>query len=786
MEKHETTVAIGGKTLTFETGQLARQAGGAVLVRLGDTIVFASACRSESASDEIDFLPLRIDYTEKFSSAGKTLGGYIKREGRPTERETLVARLIDRPLRPLFTEGYYKEIQVLSYVFSYDHINAPEPLAICAASAALSISDIPLIKPVGAVRVGMINGQFIINPTIEEQEESVLDLMLAGTEDAILMIEGFCDFLTEEQLLEAVEEGHTAIKAICQAIADMQNAVGKAKDMEGLRLISDELKAKIKELAEKDLNKALQIGDKSEREAETALIKEKVCEALCPEGDEPLFNPCDVKIAFKKIHSDIMRSMIIKTKKRSDGRACDEVRHISVIPDYLPRTHGSVVFTRGETQALAVCTLGGANAAQRFEALHEEGSRRFYLQYSFPPFSVGEVGRAGPPGRREVGHGKLAERALASVTPDEESFPYVIRLESNITESNGSSSMASVCGGCLAMMTAGVPIERPIAGIAMGLILEGKNSVILSDILGLEDALGDMDFKIAGDENGITAFQLDIKVEGITPQIMRSALLQAKEGRVHILSKMLEAIPRSKGNLSEYAPRIETMRIKPSQIATVIGPGGKQIRAIVDETGVEVDINDDGIVNLASTDATGLEKAKKIIHDLTAEVEIGMEVHGEIVSIVPFGIFVKVYSKEGLCHISELSHERIEDIEETDYKVGDKINVKVIEINDRGQIRLSHKVLLGPAPEGAEDSAPRPRRPSGDRRDDRRGGGRRDDRRGGGRRDDRRGGGRRDDRRGGGRRDDRRESGRRDDRRESRSEQPREMNILSPPPLNRD
>lgn len=692
MEEKHLNVSIAGKTLTFKTGKIARQAGGAVTVQLGETLVMATACRSSEASKEIDFLPLRVDYCEKFSSAGKTLGGFLKREGRPTERETLICRLIDRPIRPMIAKGYYNEIQLIANVFSYDGENTPEPLAICAASAALTISDIPLSKPLGAVRVGMIDGNFIINPTLEEQKESVLDLMLAGTDDAILMIEGYCDFLTEEQLLQAVEEGHQAISEICKSLTEWQTEIGKEKHLGELRLTTDELKKAIAKIANSDLEAAYQIREKKERGKALGAAQEKVLAELCAEGAEK-FPAVDVKIAFKKACAHVVRSMIVKDKVRIDGRKCEDVRPITIETDVLPRTHGSALFTRGETQSLSVCTLGGDNAAQRYETLDEDNYRKFFLQYSFPPYSVGEVGRMGSPGRREVGHGKLAERALTAVIPSHESFPYTTRLEANITESNGSSSMAAICGGILSMMSAGVPINRPIAGIAMGLVLEDKNFAVLSDILGDEDFLGDMDFKVAGDGEGITAFQLDIKVEGITKEIMQVALAQAKQGRTHILGKMLEACPKSKESLSQYAPRIETVRIKPSYIATVIGPGGKQIRAIVDETGVDINIDDDGIISICSASAEGMEKAKEIIHNLTAEVEVGKTYRGKITSVVNFGVFVKIFNQEGLCHISQLSHERLETIEGL-FNEGDLIDVKVLEKNDRGQIALSHKALL--------------------------------------------------------------------------------------------
>jgi polyribonucleotide nucleotidyltransferase len=693
-----TTVSIGGRDITFETGKIARQAAGSIIVRSGDTILLGTACSAPPPSEDTDFLPLRVDYQEKFSSTGKTLGGFIKREGRPTEKEVLTSRLIDRPIRPMFIDGYYNEVQLLVYVLSYDSVHSPDPLAICAASAALVISDIPLIKPIGGVRVGFIDGNFIVNPTIEEQKRSRLDLILAGTEDAILMIEGYADFLTEEQILDAVEEGHQAIRKICQTLSDWQKEIGKPKNVEGLRLIPKELNEEVHAFAAARLDNALRVKEKQVREESIKTISEELLTTYFPEGDTSVkYKLNDVKAAFKKVQSDLMRKMILEENKRSDGRTSDQIRPIDIEMSILPRTHGSALFTRGETQSLAVCTLGGETMAQRGEGLEGEFNSRFYLQYSFPPFSVGEVGRIGSPGRREVGHGKLAERSLSMIIPMMEHFPYVVRLESNITESNGSSSMASVCGGCLALMDAGVPIKRPIAGIAMGLILEENKYAILSDILGVEDALGDMDFKIAGDAHGITAFQLDIKVEGINKQIMQAALAQAKQGRLHILSKMLEVCPKSKEHLSRYAPRIETIQIKPSKIGTVIGPGGKQIRAITEETGVQIDIDDSGRISIASNDSANMERAKEIIHNLTADIEIGKIYKGRVVSIVPFGCFVEIYGKEGLCHISELSHTRIQNVSDV-VKEGQILEVKVLDINERGQIKLSHKALL-PVPQ---------------------------------------------------------------------------------------
>jgi len=694
LHRETITVQVGKKNLKFETGKIARQANGSVMVHCDETVVFASACASPSAGEGLDFLPLRVDYQEKYSSAGRTAGGFIKREGRPTEREILVSRLIDRPLRPMFEEGYHNEVQVLSYVFSYDGVNIPDVLAICAASAALVISDIPLVKPIAAVRMGLVDDEFVVNPNAEEIKRSRLDLVLAGTEDAILMIEGFCDFLTEDEVLEAIEKGQSAISEICKHLAAWREKLGKPKKLDTLHKIPHEVTNAVHASAAALLASALRVSSKQDREKTLAEIQSTVISTLLAGKEDSKQAKTDVLLAYKNLQSSLMRKMILEEGRRIDGRGLNEIRPIDIEQSILPRTHGSSLFTRGETQTLAVCTLGGETSAQRYEDLNGEGLARFYLQYFFPPFSVGEVGRMGAPGRREIGHGKLAERALASILPKQESFPYVIRIESNITESNGSSSMASVCGGCLAMMDAGVPIKRPVSGIAMGLVLEEGKHAILSDILGAEDALGDMDFKITGDEQGISAFQMDIKVEGITHKIMQDALAQAKEGRTHILKKMLAICPKPKEEMSSHAPRIETIQIKPSKIGIVIGPGGKQIRAIIEETGAQIDINDSGLISIASNSAQAMARAKQIIHNLTAEVEIGKIYNGRITSIMPFGYFVEIFGKEGLCHISEISQQRLQNIHDAPFREGDQIEVKVLDVNDRGQIKLSHRAVL--------------------------------------------------------------------------------------------
>lgn len=686
------SISVAGKEIILETGLIARQAGGSIMLKCGETILLSTVCSTSKPADDIDFLPLRVDYTERFSSAGKTLGGFIKREGKPSEKEILVSRLIDRPIRPMIEEGYYQEIQVLTSVFSFDGHHNPEELAICAASAALAISEVPLVKPIGAVRMGLIDGKFVVNPNVKELKTSRLDLVLAGTEDAILMIEGRCDFLTEEQLLEAIDEGHACIKIICQAIQELQNQIGKDKDRAHLKKHNQDLVNQIASFIKQPLHDAVRTVKKAEREEAISKIEATIFEHFVK--DEPGLSKVDVAIAFDRVQSDAMRHMILTENRRCDGRKLDEVRPIDIRLNLLPRTHGSALFTRGETQSLAVCTLGGETMCQKSEDLSGDNASRFYLQYSFPPYSVGEVGRNGPPGRREVGHGKLAERALAATLPKADKFPYVIRLESNITESNGSSSMASVCGGCLAMMQAGVPIEHPVAGIAMGLILENNKFAILSDILGAEDALGDMDFKITGNTQGITAFQLDIKVEGITSHIMRAALMQAKTGRIHILNKMLEACPKSKESLSEHAPRIETIQVKPSKIGVIIGPGGKQIRAIIEESGAQIDINDAGVVSIAATSGESMEKAKAMILGLVTEVEKGKIYKGKVVSIVAFGAFVELPGgKQGLLHISEIDHKRLKTVDEV-LKLHEIVEVQVLDINDAGQIKLSRKVLL--------------------------------------------------------------------------------------------
>ncbi len=703
-------IVINNQELRFETGAIARQANGAVILTCGETVIMATACVNNSPKENVDFFPFSVHYQEKFSSAGKTLGGYLKREGRPTERETLISRFIDRPLRPMFPEGYYNEVQLIASVLSYDTVHSPDALGICAASAALLLSDIPFDKPVAGVRVGYVEGRFIVNPTEAEQEKSKLDLILAGTDDAILMIEGYCNFFTEEQVIEAIETGHHAIKEICHALSAWKKEIGKEKNTQHIKKLPQALLDQVEEQIYHQLPSIMRIAVKQERENASSAMRSAAIAAIQPEGSPVLYSSNDIQKAFKVVEARYLRQMILNDHIRCDGRKTDEIRPIMIEQNLLPRVHGSSLFTRGETQTIAVCTLGGESMSQRFETLTGEGKRRFYLQYFFPPYSVGETGRMGPPGRREVGHGKLAERSLLQTLPPIEKFPYTIRVESNITESNGSSSMASVCGGCLAMMDAGIPIERPISGIAMGLILEGDRYAILSDILGLEDALGDMDFKVTGDESGVTAFQMDIKVEGITVAIMQAALAQAKKGRVHILNCMKEVVPTYRKELSKHAPRLATIKVKSSQIGTVIGPGGKMIRSIVEETGVEIDIDDDGVVSISSTNSEGVERALQIIRDLTAEVEPGATYNGKVTKITDFGAFVEILpNQEGLLHVSEYDWARIDHIS-NHLREGEMVSVKVLEVDDRGKMRLSRKALL-PKPEGFVEEKPRERTP---------------------------------------------------------------------------
>lgn len=675
-----------GCHFSLETGKIARQADGSVMLNCGKTSILATACSKQAPSEETDFLPLAVFYQTKLSANGMIAGGYIKRDGRPTKPDTLTSRLIDRPLRPLFPKGYYNEVQVIATLFSYEDGAPPEPLAICASSAALVISSIPFYKPVGAVRVGRIDKEWIINPSAEQMEESTLDLLLAGTEEAILMIEGYCDFLTEEEVLEAIEYGHETIQEICRGINEWANIVGKEKDTSDIVKVPEELIREMHSLVDADLKAAFQLVDKAAREEATAVISERMTKHFL-EVEEPKYSSRDVKMTFKSISSNVLRQKYLTTKVRADSRSPEDIRQIAIELGLLPGTHGSALFTRGETQALSVTTLASVSAVQRYETIRGEGEDKFYLHYTFPPYSVGECGRLGTPGRREIGHGTLAERSLKPAMPTDSAFPYVVKNESNITESNGSSSMASVCGGSLSLMDAGVPLKAAIAGIAMGLILEDKSFLILSDILGLEDALGDMDFKIAGSMDAITAFQMDIKVEGITVNIMKAALAQAKQGRQHILRKMNEALSAPREDVAAHAPRIVSMSIKPKNIGTLIGPGGKNIKAIMEETGVEINVDDSGLVSISGYSKESIEAAKGRVIFSAGDVEKGKTYEGIIDGLADFGAFCKIPGGSGLIHISQIAEERVEKVDDH-LKVGDVVRVKVLDIK-MGKTSLS-------------------------------------------------------------------------------------------------
>uniref|UniRef100_A0A5B6ZTB5 polyribonucleotide nucleotidyltransferase n=1 Tax=Davidia involucrata TaxID=16924 RepID=A0A5B6ZTB5_DAVIN len=755
-QPYSVKIPVGDRHILVETGHIGRQASGAVTVTDGDTIVYTSVCLADVPSEPSDFFPLYVNYQERFSAAGRTSGGFFKREGRTKDHEVLICRLIDRPLRPTMLKGFYHETQILSWVLSYDGLHSPDSLAVTAAGIAVALSEVPNSKAIAGVRIGLVGDKFIVNPTTKEMEDSKLDLLLAGTDSAILMIEGYCDFLPEEKLLEAVEVGQDAVRAICNEVEALVKKCGKPKMLDVIKLPPPELYSYIEEIAGDELVKVLQIKNKIPRRKALSLLEEKVLTILTEKGyvskaeafgaaetisdlfededeDEEvvvdgevdegdvhikpvsrksvplLFSEVDVKLVFKEVTSKFLRKRIVEGGKRSDARTPDEIRLINSHCGLLPRAHGSALFTRGETQSLVVVTLGDKKMAQRIDNLVDvDELKRFYLQYSFPPSCVGEVGRMGAPSRREIGHGMLAERALEPILPSEDDFPYTIRVESTITESNGSSSMASVCGGCLALQDAGVPVKCSIAGIAMGMVLDTEEfggdgtPLILSDITGSEDASGDMDFKVAGNDDGITAFQMDIKVGGITLPIMKQALLQARDGRKRILAEMLKCSPPPSKILSKYAPLIHVMKVKPEKINRIIGSGGKKVKSIIEESGVEaIDTQDDGIVKITAKDLSSLEKSKAIISNLTMVPTVGdIYRNCEIKSIAPYGVFVEIApGREGLCHISELSSNWLSKTEDA-FKVGDRVDVKLIEINEKGQLRLSRRALLpDPNPE---------------------------------------------------------------------------------------
>jgi len=684
-------IQIGNKTLSFETGRFAKQADGAVMARYADTMVLATVVAPKEAKDDLDYFPLQVEYREKMSAAGKIPGGFLKREGRPSDKEVLSSRLIDRPIRPMFPEGYHNETQIIVSVYSSDQQNDADVLGACAASAALMISDSPFDGPIAEVRIGRVNGALIINPTFEELDISDMDVTLAGTDDSIVMVEGESREVSEADILEALKFGHDAIKKICSLQKELAAEVKVQKRSVVLPEINPELLAAVKSIAADKIRSAVNtVLAKDERSNSNAAIEIEVLTALAEKYPEQ-------ESVIKQILHDIekyeMREMILSKKKRLDGRGLKDIRPISIELGILPRTHGSALFTRGETQSLTTMTLGTKLDEQMLDGLLPKTTRRFMLHYNFPPFSVGETGRLGT-GRREVGHGNLAERALKNIMPDEKDFPYTVRIVSDILESNGSSSMATVCAGSLALFDGGVPLKKSVAGIAMGLVKEGDRVAVLSDILGNEDHLGDMDFKVAGTRDGITAFQMDIKIKGISFAIIETAVQQAKEGRLHKLEKMDAAISAPRADLSQYAPRLTTLKIPVDMIGALIGPGGKNIRNIVKESGAEINVDDDGTIVIAATSKEASEKARQMIGRITESPEVGKIYSATVKKIMDFGAFVEILpGKEGLVHVSQLDIKRIEKVADF-VKVGDVMEVKLMEIDDKGRLNLSRKAVL--------------------------------------------------------------------------------------------
>jgi polyribonucleotide nucleotidyltransferase len=686
-------LTLNGKTLRFETGKLAKQAGGSVMVRFGDSVVLVTACRAASAREGIDFLPLTVDYREYTYASGRIPGGFFKREGKPAEKEVLTSRVIDRPIRPLFPSGWRYETQIIALVLSADSENDTDVLAITGASAALAISEIPFEKTIAGVRIGLVDGQYVVNPTFEQRKQSKLDLVVAGSKDGLVMVEAGAKEVSEEQVVEALNTAHAAIRQVVDAIDALAAEAGKTKLKVTKKEIGHAFYREVEEKVLVPLTEAMRIRGKLENYDRVDQVLDDLV-ADIPEGE--VERKVEAKQIFKDLKERVLRDEVLERGVRLDGRAFDEVRPIWIETSVLPRTHGSAVFTRGETQALVTCTLGTAEDAQKIESFEGETWKSFMLHYNFPPFSVGEVAFLRGPGRREVGHGALAERALTPLIPGEEKFPYTIRVVSDILESNGSSSMASVCGGSLAMMDAGVPLRTPVAGIAMGLVMDEKSGkyAVLSDIAGAEDHYGDMDFKVAGTGDGITALQMDIKVAGITTEVMRKALEQARRGRMHILGRMAEALDAPRQSISSFAPRIVTIRIPVDKIRDVIGPGGKMIRSIIERTGVKIDVEDDGRVNVASADETSAQKAISIIQELTATPELNKTYLGKIQRITDFGAFVEIMpGTDGLLHVSEIANHRVKDVRD-ELKEGEQVLVKVINIDPTGKIRLSRKALL--------------------------------------------------------------------------------------------
>ena len=701
LQKRE--IRIGSRTISIETGKLAKQADGAVVVRSGDTMVLVTACHAATPREGIDFLPLTVDYKEYAYAAGRIPGGFFKREGKPPEKEILTSRLIDRPVRPLFPEGWHYETQIIALVVSADTENDPDVLAITGASAALAVSEVPFQKSIAGVRVGMVNGAYVINPSHEERKQSTLDLIVAGSKDGIVMVEAGAKEVSEPDVVGALEAAHAAIKEIVSAIDELKAAVGKKKIEVSGKDIDHAFHAEAESKMFGPLAEAMRIKNKLESYGTVDAVLSDYLSSLA-DDDVAAQRTAEAKHIFHGLKEKVLRDEVINKGVRLDGRKFDEIRPIWTEAGVLPRVHGSVVFTRGETQALVTCTLGTADDEQKVEHVTGEYYKRFMLHYNFPPFSVGEVGRFTGPGRREIGHGALAERALAPVVPGEDKFAYTIRIVSDILESNGSSSMASVCGGSMSMMDAGVPLKAPVAGIAMGLIMDEKSGkwAVLSDIAGAEDHYGDMDFKVAGTSQGITALQMDIKVSGITSEIMAKALDQAKAGRLHILGEMAKTISATRSQMSNFAPRIITIKIPVDKIRDVIGPGGKMIRSIIERTGVKIDVEDNGTVNVASADGESAMKAIGIIQELTATPELNKTYMGKVQRITDFGAFVEIMpGTDGLLHVSEIANHRVKDVRD-ELKEGQQVLVKVINIDPTGKIRLSRKALLQDEPGAAE------------------------------------------------------------------------------------
>src|ERR1700733_11692889 len=697
MKPEATKVSVdltGGKQMSFETGKLAKQAGGSAVVRFGENVVLAAATSNPEPREGIDFFPLTVDYREYTYAGGRIPGGFIKREGRMSEREVLTSRQIDRPVRPMFAEGFRNETQVIAFVLSADTENDPDVCGINAASAALTVSDIPFLGPVGAVRVGLIDGRFIVNPTYTEMRDGLLNIMVVGTADAIVMIESGAKEVKEETVVDAIEFAHTEIKKICAAINELRSKVGKPKRAVTPPEFDEAYYKSLESKIGNRLSDALDTAKHPKSESyELVRVIEKELLAAVPEGDSADKEKAKIKKYYEILRERIFRNQVIDHKRRPDGRAFDQIREIWIEAGVLPRAHGSAVFTRGETQALVTTTLGTSDDMQRLEGFEGEAKKRFMLHYNFPPFSVGEVAFLRGAGRREIGHGALAERALSAVLPSEESWPYAMRVVSDILESNGSSSMATICGASLSLMDAGVPLKAPVAGVAMGLVKEGEQYAILTDIAGAEDHYGDMDFKVAGTRDGITALQMDIKVAGITSQIMREALAQAQRGRLFILGKMDEVITEGRVKVSTYAPRIYTLQIPVDKIRDVIGPGGKMIRSIIEQTGVKIDVEDSGKVNVASNDEVSANKALQIIRDLTASAEVGKTYLGKVSRLADFGAFVEILpGLDGLLHISEVAEHRIKDVRD-ELKEGDQVLVKVLAV-EGNRIKLSRKAIL--------------------------------------------------------------------------------------------